>query len=335
MKELIVCGSRPEIIKFAPIIKQIKCLVVSTGQHKELANEAFDIFGIKPDFKLNLMTERQTLEGFVSRCLMSLCDLIRKENPDRIWVEGDTSTTLAGALAAHFNKKEIVHLEAGLRSGNKYHPFPEEYIRKMVDSIADVKLCPTPLSLENLKKEGLSGVLVGNTVVDAINMVELPPERKIEREYALLTMHRREVIGKDMSNVFEAIKKVSKKIKVIFPCHPNPVIREIVKDSGIEFIEPVNYKELLWLMRDAKFIMTDSGGIQEEAPSFKVPVIVLRKFTERQELIQCGLGYLVGWDGDKIIETADMLLNTKTKFQGPNPFGDGNAVKRIKQHLNL
>ncbi len=336
MKELIICGTRPDVIKLAPVIKQIECVVVNTGQHREMANEALDIFGIEPQYNLNLMTKTQTPEDFLSRCLTKICEVIKKENPDRVWVQGDTITALAGALAGYLNKKELIHLEAGLRSGNKYQPFPEEYTRKMIDAVVDIRLCPTWRALENLKKEGLSGVIVGNTIVDALNMIELPEKK--DEQYVLLTLHRREVIGKDMVNILKVVKEISKKIKIIFPCHPNPVIRNIVKDSNIEFIEPVNYREMLGLIRGAKFIMTDSGGIQEEAPSFGVPVIVLRNFTERQELIDCGLGYLVGWNPQKITETADMLLDEKLNSAAratKNPFGDGNTVIKIKQYLGI
>lgn len=335
---LVIFGTRPEVIKLAPIIESIDCSVLNTGQHKELTDEAMSIFGIKPDYNLSLMEESQTPLDVMTSAIPQIEKIIKKEKPERIWVQGDTITVLSGALAGFFNGIEVVHLEAGLRSGNKNEPFPEEVIRRLVSKVADIHLCSTEKAVKNLKKEGITDdvYLVGNTVVDALEMINLPSRRSREKSYALITMHRREVIGEPLKKVFEAFKEISKKIDLVFPCHPNPKIRELAKDAGIKIVEPFNYKKMLHHIRDADFIMTDSGGIQEEAPSFNTPVIVLRRETERRELIDSEQGFLVGWDKDKIIKYANDIYDRKiTTEKKNNPFGDGKSTERIKGYLEI
>lgn len=318
MKRAFIFGTRPEILKFAPLIGKLDATLIHTGQHKELAEQALKIFDIEPDHNLELMKTNQEVESFVSTCTEELKKIIYDH--DEIWVQGDTMTALSGAVAAKELNKKLVHLEAGLRSHKLSDPQPEELMRIIIDHMADVHLCPLESNKKNLEDEGITGALVvGNTIVDSLNMMVVPDKSPMDEPYALVTIHRREAIGVSMENIFKQLKDLP--IKVVFPCHPSPKIRKIAKDVGIEITEPFNYKKMLWFMKHASVIITDSGGIQEEAPSFGVPVVVARRYTERPEIA----GELCGYEN--IQEVAGRWINKKISPR--NPFGDGKATERI------
>lgn len=330
-QECFITGTRPDIIKFMPLILKMKPLIVHTGQHKELADEMFEMFHVKPDIDLNLMEKDQTLIDFVSKCLISLEKVIKNNNIKRIWVLGDTSTSLAGALVAYNNKIPIVHVESGLRSHDYDNPYPEEMFRCLIDKMSDVLFCPTMRANENLVNENLKGITVGNTIVDALEMIkkDLPKERPMKEKYILATVHRRESFGDEMEQIFLALKEISKEIKVVLPAHPNPNIQKIIKKIGLEVVKPMNYKDFLWHLKHCEYVISDSGGIQEESPSFKKKIIVLRKKTERQELIESGYGVLVKkLEKDYILKSIKEFLAKRVIFK-KNPFGDGKTTDRI------
>lgn len=337
-KECFILGTRPTVIKLAPLIKKLNAFVIHTGQHRELADDMYKIFDIVPDIDLELMTENQTLPDFMSKCITALDKVFKENKFERIWVHGDTASCLAGALVAYMNKIPLVHNEAGLRSGDKNNPFPEEMFRTMIDSLSDIMFAPTVRAVENLKKENVKGkvYLVGNTIVDALMMIrpKLPKERPIKEKYILATVHRRESFGTDMLNIFEALKEISKTTKLILPAHPNPNVQEAIKKVGLEVVKPMNYIDFLWHLRDCEYVISDSGGVQEEAPSFKKKIVVLRKTTERQEIIESGYGILI-----KKMEK-DYILNEIKKFSAKhviiskNPFGDGKSSVRIIKIIN-
>jgi len=337
-KEAFILGARPTIIKLAPLIKKTNSFVIHTGQHRELAKDTYELFDIKPDIDLKLMTENQTLSSFLSKCIIKLDEVVRNNDFKRIWVHGDTTSCFAGAIVAAMHQIELVHNEAGLRTYDKRNPFPEEIFRTQIDSLSDIMFAPTKQAANNLKKENLKGKIfkVGNTVIDALEMIKknLPDRRPIEEKYVLATVHRRESFGDEMEQIFLALKELSKKIKIIIPAHPNPNVQKIIKKVKIDTVKPMNYKDFLWHMKHCEYIISDSGGVQEEAPSFKKKVIVLRKTTERGELIKLGYGILV-----KKLEK-DYILNSINKFStkkvifGKNPFGDGKASMRILRIIN-
>ncbi len=338
--ECFVFGTRPEIIKFAPLWKKLdkKCMTVHTGQHRELAEEAFSIFNLYPDYDLQLMTENQTLSGFISVCVTAL-DKIFKEHPEikRVWVQGDTSTAFSAALAAFNNKIPVVHLEAGLRTHNIINPFPEELYRTMIDNIADILFAPTDGNVDNLEKENAHGQIfkVGNTIVDALEMIKPSlTVRPIEEEYVLLTMHRRESFGKPMEDVFAIAKELSKRITVIFPMHPNPEVRKAAEKVGIKTMSPLNYITFLSFLKYCKFVISDSGGITEEVASFNKPLLILRTVTERQEILGKN-AFLTDLTKEDLQKKIDMLMSmTECNYQG-NPFGDGKTVQRIVEYLKI
>jgi len=340
-KECFIIGTRPEVIKMSSIILRFnksERIIVHTGQHRELADEMYKYFNIIPDIDLDLMTDNQTLPDFTSRCMTALDKVFKGNKFERVWVHGDTASCLSGALVASMNRILVVHNEAGLRSGDKNNPFPEEMFRTVIDSVSDIMFAPTIRADRNLKKENVKGkvYLVGNTIVDALKMVKplLPKERSQKEKYVLATVHRRESFGTDMYHIFEALKELSKTIKVILPAHPNPNVRKVIRKVGLDVVEPMNYIDFLWHLRDCEYVISDSGGVQEEAPSFGKKIIVLRKTTERQEIIENGYGILI-----KRMEK-DYILNEIRKFStkhiiiNKNPFGDGNAADKIIKIIN-
>lgn len=356
IKVMTIFGTRPEAIKMAPLVKElenrkeIKSIVCVTAQHREMLDQVLNIFKIKPDYDLNIMKQGQSLSEITSRVLLGLEEVIKKEEPNIILVHGDTTTTFAGALAAFYNKVDIGHVEAGLRTYDKYSPFPEEANRIMVDRITDMYFAPTEVSKNNLLKENIDEskiYVTGNTAIDAMKYtISDNYENSIfdwvgDSKLILLTAHRRENLGEPMYNIFKAVKRLvndNKNIKVIYPIHLNPLVRkianEVFKDNDrIKLIEPLEVVDFHNFINKSYLILTDSGGIQEEAPSLGKPVLVLRDTTERPEGITAGTLKLVGTNEDDIYNEATILLTNKSEYdkmsKASNPYGDGNTSKYI------
>lgn len=361
-KILFVFGTRPEAIKMAPMVRTFKqessleVKVCVTGQHREMLDQVLEFFEITPDFDLNLMKPNQTLFDITANALMGLKDIFSSYVPDIIFVQGDTTTAFVGALAGFYQKVEVAHLEAGLRSGNKLSPWPEEINRILAGHIADYHFAPTPRAQENLEKEAVSGKIwvVGNTVIDALFLGLDIIKTKGENEYRsffdfvdfskkliLVTGHRRESFGGPFEQMCDAMKEIvqtHEDVEIIYPVHLNPNVQEPVKRllSGvgrIHLIEPLSYPYLIWLMSKSHIVLTDSGGIQEEAPSLGKPVLVMRDVTERTEGIDSGTAKLVGTDKTVIINEMNKLLTDTEAYNGMskavNPYGDGTTSARI------
>ena len=364
IKVLSIFGTRPEAIKMAPLIKRleacdkIESIVCVTAQHREMLDQVLDIFNIFPNYDLNIMKDRQTITGVTIKALNRLEEVIIKEKPDIVLVHGDTTTTFAGALAAFYQKVRVGHVEAGLRSGNMYSPYPEEMNRSLTGRLANLHFAPTVRNKKNLLKENIDEnniIVTGNTVIDALLSVidenyEFINENInkldfINKKVILLTSHRRENLGKPMKNIFNAVKRIveeNKDVEVVFPVHLNPKVREIVNDilkdvERIHLIDPLDYKPFANLMAKSYLIMTDSGGIQEEAPSLGKPVIVLRTETERPEAVEAGTVKVVGVRENDIFETVNRLINNEEEYRkmanAVNPYGDGKASDRIVDAL--
>lgn len=356
IKVMTIFGTRPEAIKMAPLVKELKkrkeieTIVCITAQHREMLDQVLETFEIKPDYDLNIMKQGQTLGEITTRALNGLEEVIKKELPDIVLVHGDTTTTFAGALAAFYNQIAIGHVEAGLRTFDKYSPYPEEMNRQMVSCMSDMNFAPTKLSAENLINEGRkkdSIYITGNTAIDAMSTtVDDNYENEIfdwigSNRMILLTAHRRENLGNPMRNIFKAIKRITEEfddVKVVYPIHLNPKVRDIANEifngcDKIKLIEPLEVFDFHNFQNKSYIILTDSGGIQEEAPSLGKPVLVLRDTTERPEGIGAGTLKLVGTDENMIYnETKKLLLdeNTYKKMSNAsNPYGDGHASERI------
>lgn len=357
IKVMSIFGTRPEAIKMAPLVKElesrkeIKSIVCVTAQHREMLDQVLETFNIKPDYDLNIMKQGQTLSDITSRVLTGLEDVIKKEMPNIILVHGDTTTTFAGALAAYYNQVDIGHVEAGLRTNDKYSPFPEEMNRQMVDCMTDMYFAPTDLSKLNLVKENIDEskiYVTGNTAIDAMKTTvsdeyshpELDWIKKKER-LILVTAHRRENLGDPMRHIFRAIRKIVDEfedVKVLYPIHLNPKVREVAHEvfdgcDRVKLIEPLEVFDFHNFINRCYMIMSDSGGVQEEAPSLGKPVLVLRDTTERPEGISAGTLKLVGTDEDTIYKEAKTLLTDKKAYEkmskASNPYGDGHASERI------
>ena len=357
IKVMSVFGTRPEAIKMAPLVKELErrneidSIVCVTAQHREMLDQVLETFKIVPDYDLNIMKQGQTLSEITTRVLDGLENVIKEVNPDIILVHGDTTTSFVAALAAFYNQKAIGHVEAGLRTYDKYSPYPEEMNRQMVDCMCDMFFAPTELSKENLIKEHKDAdkiYVTGNTVIDAMSTTisddythpELdwikPNERMI-----LLTAHRRENLGEPMRHIFKAIRRLVDEfddIKVIYPIHKNPKVREVANEifegcNKVRLIEPLEVFDFHNFQNKSYIIMTDSGGIQEEAPSLGKPVLVLRNTTERPEGIDAGTLKLVGTNENIIYEEAKKLLSDLNEYEkmskASNPYGDGHASERI------
>lgn len=350
IKVMIIFGTRPEAIKVAPIIKELekreetKPIVCVTAQHREMLDQVLEYMEIKPDYDLNIMKQGQTLSEITTRALIGLEEVIREAKPDIVLVHGDTTTTFAGALAAFYNMVPIGHIEAGLRTYNKYSPYPEEMNRQMVSNLTDFHFAPTEEAKENLVKEGKEQnkiYVTGNTAIDALKLTVKEESKTSDDKIILLTAHRRENIGSKMENIFKAVKRIAeeyKDIKIIYPIHKNPKVREIAKEilenqKNIEIIEPLEVIDFHNMINKSYLILTDSGGIQEEAPALGKPVLVLRDTTERPEGIKAGTAKLVGTDEHKIYEETKKLIEDKEEYnkmaQAINPYGDGLASQRI------
>ena len=366
LKVMTVIGTRPEAIKMAPVIKslmnyseEVESVVCVTAQHREMLDQALKIFGIVPDYDLNLMNPNQSLSLLTANALTALDEVITIEKPDWVLVQGDTTTAMVASLVAYYHRIKLGHVEAGLRTNDKFQPFPEEINRRIADILADAYFAPTQNNRMNLLKEGIrseSIVVTGNTVIDALMMISQriagrPLDSRIStsienRLLILVTVHRRESFGKPLENICKALARIAfscqDKIHIVYPVHLNPNVRKTVYEilSGIpniSLIEPVNYEELVGLMSKAYLIMTDSGGIQEEAPSLHKPVLVLRDVTERPEAIEAGAAKLIGTDADRIYsETIRLIEEPKSYYHmsnAINPYGDGQAGQRIVQFL--
>lgn len=358
IKVMTIFGTRPEAVKMAPLVKKLEdypelfeSIVTVTAQHREMLDQVLADFSIVPNYDLDIMKEGQTLTEITSRVLEQLTKIIEEENPKIVLVHGDTTTSVAAALAGFYEKIEIGHVEAGLRTWEKYSPFPEEMNRQLVDTLSDIYFAPTKTSEENLLKENHAKkkiYVTGNTSIDAMKYTiqkdyhhptldKIPKKQKI----IMLTMHRRENWGESMVQVFKAIKQVVENyssVEVIFPMHKNPLVRQIAEkylsgNKRIHLIEPLDVKDFQNFIARSYLILTDSGGIQEEAPSLGVPVLVLRDTTERPEGIAAGTLKLIGTKEEKVIAEITELLENSEQYEkmakAQNPYGDRNASQRI------
>jgi UDP-N-acetylglucosamine 2-epimerase (non-hydrolysing) len=369
-KIAVIFGTRPDTIKMAPIIKELEretsffdVINIATAQHRQMLDQVLDVFKIKPNYDLNLMASRQTLADLTSRTLLALDQVLEAEKPDMVLVQGDTATTFIGSLAAFYRKIPIGHVEAGLRTNDKYNPFPEEINRRLTSCMADIHFAPTATAKHSLVIENQNPntiFITGNSVIDALEYgvdknhvfgVEvLNKIVKQEKKIILVTMHRRENWGEPMVGACQSIKQLALEypnLNFIFPLHLNPVVRDVVQPileglPNVSLIEPLIYLDFVNIMSKAFLILTDSGGVQEEGPHFGIPILVLRTVTERPEAVDYGTVKLTGMDGEKIYENAKMLIDDKIAYQSManavNPYGDGLASKRtvqaIKQYFN-
>ncbi len=356
IKVMTVFGTRPEAIKMAPLIKALQNdevfepIITVTAQHRQMLDQVLEIFDLHPDYDLDIMKNGQTLTDITSRVLLKLDAVLTETQPDIILVHGDTTTTLAAGLSAFYHQIKIGHVEAGLRTWNKLSPFPEEMNRQVTDILADLYFAPTQRSKENLLRENHpenSIFVTGNTAIDALKYTisdeysnELLDSIK-DKKIILVTMHRRENLGQPMTNVFKAINQLVEKndeIEVVFPIHKNPKVRQnandtLIKSERIHIIEPLDAVDFQNFAKRSYLIMTDSGGVQEEAPSLGIPVLVLRDTTERPEGIDAGTLKLVGTDKSVVFEAAQLLLENKSEYNrmshASNPYGDGTASEQI------
>lgn len=366
---MVILGTRPEVIKLSPVIAALHARpdafavsVCSSGQHREMLSQALGTFAIKPDIDLDIMQPDQTLSDLTAQLVSGLSKAVAKVDPDLVLVQGDTTTAFAGALAAYYGQVSVAHIEAGLRSNDRYNPFPEEINRSLISAIADIHFAPTERAALALTSAGISPAAIhvtGNTIVDALLMLRnrlATPERlalvslpirtlaEEDRPLVLATCHRRENFGEDLAAICRALKRIAianPLHRIVFPVHLNPNVRAQVMPlltgtPNILLIDPVSYAEFIYLLSRAVLVLSDSGGIQEEAPSFGVPVLVLRKTTERQEGIETGVAELVGADEQLIFDRASRLLSRQARQDAAgfvNPYGDGLASRRIVEIL--
>lgn len=381
-KVMLVFGTRPEAIKMAPLVKafqkhpeEVETVVCVTGQHREMLDQVLRIFNVVPDYDLNIMKSGQDLYDITSRVVLGMRDVLKESQPDVVLVHGDTTTSMAAALAAFYLQIPVGHVEAGLRTHNIYSPWPEEMNRQITGRIATFNLSPTALSRQNLLEEGVSEdkiIVTGNTVIDALHMMveriksdatlsaNLQSELKLRgydvgrladgtRRMVLITGHRRENFGEGFKHICQAIKTLSERypeVDFVYPMHLNPNVRRPIKevlgdaltaDNNLFFIEPLEYLDFVFLMEKSNIVLTDSGGIQEEAPGLGKPVLVMRDTTERPEALEAGTVKLVGTDYDKIVSHMSQLLDSREHYEqmskAVNPYGDGLACSRIVKHI--
>ena len=368
LKVMVVFGTRPEAIKMAPVVKALKAtsgiqtIVAVTAQHREMLDQVLELFGIIPDEDLDIMQPGQTLVGLTSRILVGMGAVIAKHAPDIVLVHGDTTTTMATSLAAFYNRTAVGHVEAGLRTGNIYSPWPEEANRKLTGALSTLHFAPTEQSRRNLLREGVAEDRIhttGNTVIDAllsvVDKIRNSPELEASlcaefpfldpgKRLVLVTGHRRENFGDGFEQICQALRAIASRgdTQVVYPVHLNPNVQEPVRrilsdQPDVHLIEPLNYLPFVYLMSRAHIIVTDSGGVQEEAPSLGKPVLVMRNTTERPEAVDAGTVRLVGTDSTRIIEQANLLLDDPGAYQSMarahNPYGDGRASRRIAEAL--
>ena len=363
---LVVFGTRPEVIKLAPVILELKkypekynVIICNTEQQKELSNQTLEYFNLKADLNLDCMKPNQSLLEIQTRILTALNNVFFENNIDATIVQGDTMTVLCGALASYYNKVPVYHVEAGLRSYDIYEPFPEEVMRQMTTRVADINFAPTEKNKLALLQEGIKEdkiYVVGNTVIDALfclsNDILLKAKSFFEQQkividdkLVLITAHRRENHGERIDKILDAIEFLVKKYldhTFVIPVHPNPNVKDKIynkleKYSNVKLLTPLDYPYLVYLMKNAKLILTDSGGIQEEAPSFGCPTLVMRYETERQEGIEAGVSILVGADYDKIVNESENILSKSrefTRLKAQNPYGDGTTAKQIEKIIS-
>ena len=359
IRVMTIFGTRPEAIKMAPLAlelsrrPQIDALCCVTAQHRQMLDSVLDIFRLVPDFDLNIMEPRQTLSTITSKCLLGMEEVLEQARPDLVLVHGDTSTTFAGALAAFYHRVPVGHVEAGLRTYDKYSPYPEEMNRRMVSAIADLHFCPTPSNRDNLAREGIEqGVfLTGNTVIDALQTTVVKDFHfsegvlndldYVNRKVILVTCHRRENYGTPMAHIMTALRRVADAfpdVELVYPVHLSPVVQEVAHQyldghPRIHLIAPLAVDEMHNLMARCHLVMTDSGGLQEEAPALGKPVLVLRRETERPEAVAAGTVQLAGTEEEPIFQMASRLLTDPAAYaamaHAANPYGDGRACGRI------
>ena len=366
MKVMTVFGTRPDAIKMSPVVlelqrfpEKVKVVIAVTGQHREMLHQVLDVFHIKPQYNLDIMRPKQSLAEITTRSLEGLEGIIIRERPDIVLAQGDTTTTFAASLAAFYNKVAVGHVEAGLRTDNKYDPFPEEMNRRLTTVLADLHFAPTPAAKKNLLAEGIPAsriYVTGNTVIDALLSVaetsseipDIPGLGKMNldgRRMILVTAHRRENWGEPMRRICIAIRSIVEAFpdtEVVFAVHKNPIVRDIVfKELGgaerVHLIEPPDYVPFVHLLKKAHLILTDSGGVQEEAPALGKPVLVMRKTTERPEGVEAGTAALTGTESDDVFQAAAKLLTDQNAYNNMaraiNPYGDGSASVRIREAL--
>ena len=359
IKVMAVFGTRPEAIKMAPVVLELKkhvhsveTIVAVTAQHRQMLDQVLHLFKIKPDYDLDIMAQGQTLFDITSRAMMGLKEVLEREKPDLVLVHGDTTTTFAGALASYYEQVPVGHVEAGLRTGDIYSPFPEEMNRKLTGSIAAFHFAPTMRAKENLLRENVnerSVYVTGNTVIDAL-MKTVRHDYDFaddfeHRRVILLTTHRRENLGEPMRHIYRALRSIVNEIddtEIVFPVHRNPLVRKVVNEElagldRIHLIEPLDYEPFANLMSRSYLVLTDSGGIQEEAPSLGKPVLVLRNTTERPEAVKAGTVALIGTEKDVVYNMTKHLLTDAAAYSAMsnavNPYGDGKSSERIVQAI--
>ena len=368
MRLLFVFGTRPEAIKLAPVVQEFStrpnfdCRLCVTGQHRELLAQVLDLFGLRPDWNLEIMRPDQDLAYLTGAALSGVAGILASWRPDRVIVQGDTTTSFAGALAAFYHKVPVAHVEAGLRTSNIYSPWPEELNRRLVGQVADLHFAPTPRARKNLLREGIGDeriIVTGNTGIDALLWVSARLDRQAElrarveklldgrfaehKRVILMTGHRRESFDGGLVRICRAMARIAlrRDVAIVFPVHPNPNVRRATEPLGqydnVLLANPVDYPELVFLLKQCHFVVTDSGGIQEEAPSFGKPVLVTRDTTERPEAMEHGLAKLVGTDELRLFDEMQRLLDDPQAYQSmsrvENPYGDGFASRRIADRL--
>lgn len=365
IKVMTVFGTRPEAIKMAPVVLELKkhtdqlqTIVAVTAQHRQMLDQVLDLFKIESDYDLDIMSQGQTLYDITTKALLGLKKVLEKEQPDLVLVHGDTTTTFAGALAAYYQQIPVGHVEAGLRTGNIYSPFPEEMNRKLTGAIAAIHFAPTATAKKNLLKENADEekiYITGNTVIDALMTTidgsydfadeELQHVDFKKHRIILLTTHRRENLGEPMRHIYKALRRIIEEIpdtEIVFPVHRNPLVRKVVEEElagvdRIHLIDPMEYEPFANLMSLSSLVLTDSGGIQEEAPSLGKPVLVLRDTTERPEAVEAGTVRLIGTDKTTVYNETKRLLTDKAAYNtmsmAVNPYGDGHASQRIVQAI--
>ena len=358
IKVMSVFGTRPEAIKMAPLVTELgqraglESICCVTGQHRQMLDSVMQIFRLHTDYDLNIMQSQQTLSSITTRALLGMEQVLSEAKPDLVLVHGDTSTTFAGALAAFYQKISVGHVEAGLRTFDKYSPFPEEMNRTLVGDIAALHFAPTRANAENLKREAVGGAVfvTGNTVIDAMRTTVRPDFRfstealnalDPARRIVVLTCHRRENYGEAMHAIFRAVRRVAREnrdVQFVYPVHLSPIVRqcaaqELSGEENILLTDPLDVEEMHNLIARCHFVMTDSGGLQEEAPALGKPVLVLRRETERPEAVAAGTAALAGVEEDTVFALAQALLHDTARYEAMahavNPYGDGNACRRI------
>jgi UDP-N-acetylglucosamine 2-epimerase (non-hydrolysing) len=361
---MFVFGTRPEAIKMAPVITELikfpdilEPIIVSTGQHRQMLDQVLKIFNLEPDYDLEIMEPNQSITKIVTKTLQGMAELLQREKPDLLLVQGDTSTAFAAGLSAHYAKVPIGHVEAGLRTFDKWQPFPEEANRKLLTALSDLNFAPTKTSVNNLRQEGVENktiYLTGNTVIDALlttaarkyDCKRLNLAIPVNHKIVLITTHRRESFGQPMKNTCQAVARLAKEfnseITFVLPVHQNPQVKNVVAEvladiPNVRLVPPLDYEPFIHLMKAAEIILTDSGGVQEEAPSLGKPVLVMREKTERPEAVKAGTVKLVGTNQEVIYQNTKRLLTNKRAYQkmcqAVNPYGDGKAAARIIQSI--